>query len=68
MAYAALILISYSSIGFWYIFAIIDGVDNSGVERQTIKSTYRNKSIKGLSDRRPQHVSDLFAAPDSKAK
>ena len=35
--------------------------DNNGVERQTIKATYRNKSIKGLSDRRPRRLSDLFA-------
>ena len=37
---------------------------NNGVERQTIQSTYRNKSIKGLSDWRPRSVSDLFA-PDT---
>ena len=41
--------------------------DNNGVEGQTIKSTFRNKSIKGLSDRRPRRVSDLFA-PDSTPK
>ena len=50
-----------------HLFLYFDTVDaqsaNSGVERQTIKSTYRKKSIKGLSDRRPRRVSDLFV-PD----
>ena len=41
----------------WYKLWIINKLDdaqsdNNGVERQTIKSTYWNKSIKGLSDQR----------------